>query len=253
MTLEQAYHKLIDDTIHYLQLQCGENFDWNVNITKPKTVIPKPKPITKPAPQLEPQNTPAIKKEKPLALPPVEAEKSEISFRFEPPEIPKTTSHEAMRSLMTQIAPELFLHETAPTDLSAKRIKEGWKERYATPEVPILLHGKNHLKFLTQIAKAIDTCFFPSRIVPFEHLEKEKKWDLFLESQRLKLIIAPDHVLFGSKGLLPYYTENPNEKTRFLGKIPLLLLPDLSLYMKDPSLKRSLWNVICQALSPQSS
>ena len=100
---------------------------------------------------------------------------------------------------------------------------------------------------MQNIAKAIDLCFGTCRLI---EIEDGKKWDLFLQSPQLKLIIAPDHLIFETKELLPFYRENPQEKSRHLGEIPLLLLPDLSLYFKDPYLKRSLWNVICQNLQP---
>jgi hypothetical protein len=41
-----------------------------------------------------------------------------------------------------------------------------------------------------------------------------------------------------------FYKETPAQGTRTLGNIPLFLLPDLSLYLKDPLLKRSLWKAL---------
>jgi hypothetical protein len=46
-----------------------------------------------------------------------------------------------------------------------------------------------------------------------------------------------------------FYKEIPSQGIRTLGKIPLFLLPDLSLYLKDPLLKRSLWKALCQKIS----
>ncbi len=48
--------------------------------------------------------------------------------------------------------------------------------------------------------------------------------------------------------MLENYQEIPQKKERTLGGKPLLLLPDPSLYLKDPLLKRSLWAVLCKTL-----
>ena len=77
----------------------------------------------------------------------------------------------------------------------------------------------------------------------------KKKWDLFLESDNLKLIITTDTFIFGNKVLLPFYREVPQQKKRMLGKTPLLLLPDFGLYYKNPHLKRSLWNMLCNTIN----
>lgn len=147
---------------------------------------------------------------------------------------------------MKELDPELFLHEKIPSDFKAKRIKEAWKEQRVAPAIPILFQGTQYRRFVQNIAKAIDLTFGSCRIM---EIEKGKKWDLFLKSPQLKLIIAPDTLIFGNKEILPFYQETPQQKSRKLGEVPLLLLPDLSLYYKDPYLKRALWNVLCNTIN----
>lgn len=234
-----AYQALIEDTMTYLKRGVPES------ITPPpkREKIPPPQPPSPPPKKVE---KPPVKPEPP-SPPPKEKKVAPSTFQLEPPSLPPQEPTETLRKLLVSIDPELFLHDTPPSDALAKRIKEAWKEKRDTPTIPILFQGRSHRPFVMNIAKAIDLTFATCRII---EVEPGKKWDLFLESPNLKFILAPDHLIFGTKELLPFYKEHPQEKKRYLGNIPLLLLPDLSLYYKDPYLKRSLWNVITQNLQP---
>lgn len=209
-------------------------------VIEPKS-IPQAKPKPEPLPVVRPQPTPApppqVKKEKTLAL--------------ETP-IKAHDSLDDMRRLMQRVSPEMIVHHKVPSDQKAKRIKNSWKEKESIPDIPILTYGTKHLSFLKNIAKAIEIHFAPSHIIDITSYEKEQRWDFFLGSQNLRLIIAPDTLLWGAKNLMTYYRENPEQKTRKLGDCPLLILPDLGLYFKDPFLKASLWNVLKQTLSRSS-
>ena len=103
--------------------------------------------------------------------------------------------------------------------------------------------------FVYEIAKAISITFTFSSVLNLSEVEKENRWETFLSAQNLKLIIIPDMLLWTTPRLLSFYKEVPGNTLRKLGSVPVLLLPDLSLYRKDPLLKRSLWNVICQMLA----
>lgn len=235
------YHSLINDSLAYIK-----------GLLPTKGNIPKvhlPTAPTKPKPKIESRPLPP----KPVIetpLPPVpDQEKEEPGKTFIELEIPKSSPpqpNEETRKILKEIAPDLYYHESIPSDYKAKRIKEAWKEKRSTPAIPILFQGMQFRSFVQRIAKAIDTVYGSCRLV---EITPQKKWDLFLESENLKLIIAPDTLIFGNKELLPFYQETPQQKKRTLGTIPLLLLPDLSLYYKDPYLKRSLWNVICNTIN----
>lgn len=232
------YLALVKDTLTYIKaLLPTKEAPCKVSLPlppKPTFAPPKPKPVAAPPPPAPPQ---VIEKPK---------EEPKGLFALELPPSPPVEPVEGMRKLLKEVAPDLYFHDKPPSDSPAKRIKEAWKEQRETPAVPILFQGNRHRKFVTAIAKAIDIVYGSCRVV---EITDEKKWDLFLESENLKLILVPDHLLFGNKALLPFYQETPQQKIRKLGNTPLLLLPDLSLYDKDPYLKRSLWNVICNALS----
>ena len=230
--IRDSYLQLIDQTLAYIQERLPRKETLPLPPT-PKLSPPRPKAPEAPPPKVE--KKPEPKKETTLELHP-------------PMRLTQTESHR-MKAVLNSIAPELFLHEAPLPDDKAKRIKNAWNEKSLVPEIPILFQGTHYRSFLENLAKAISLTFAPSRVIEMTSFEKEKKWDIFLESPKLKFILCPDHLIFSSKELLPFYKENPGQKTRFLGNIPLLLLPDLSLYFKDPYLKRSLWNVLCQTLS----
>lgn len=231
----EAYLSLVNDTLTYLLdlLPPREEVIPKVTLPpppklKPKLPPPKPPPVMAPPPP--PKAEPKVQKG---------------SFELERPKTPIPEPTDGVRKILKEIAPELYLHEKPLNDFKAKRIKEAWKEKRGTPAIPILFQGMHYRKFVERIAKAVDTVYGSCRIV---EITAGKKWDLFLEAEGLKLIIAPDLFIFGNKELLPFYQETPQQKVRKLGNIPLLLLPDLSLYYKDPYLKRSLWNVICNTI-----
>ena len=234
-----AYLSLIDDTLSYLKGLLPQ--EEARPLPRPKKEAPKPPP---PTPKKEILKTTAPP---PTFVKSEEKKHDDPSIKLETPSTPTKEPTETLRKILFGIDPELYLHDKPPSDARVKRIKEAWKEKRDTPTITILFQGRAYRPFVMNIAKAIDITFATCRIV---EVETGKKWDLFLDSPNLKFIIAPDHLIFSTKELLSFYKENPQEKVRYLGKIPLLLLPDLSLYYKDPYLKRSLWNVITQNLQP---
>lgn len=236
-----AYLKLIDDTLTFLGNPHTFKEIPSLSLPSCKKEPPSKKILEKP--NAPPSSKPPF---------PVRNRAEQLSpLTLEKPSLNLSISEEKWRKLFKTALRDIYLHERVPSDQKAQRLKEAWKEKHNTPEVPILIQGSFYKTFLQNLAKAIETEFFPCRLVEIDHLEKEKKWDLFLKSPQLKLIIAPDQLIFGNKELLPFYKEHPQQGVRFLGNTPLLLIPDLSLYFKDPYLKRSLWNVICQALKPK--
>ncbi len=131
-------------------------------------------------------------------------------------------------------------------DTIAKKVRFAYKDKKHIPEIPILHFGSVHAKFLHNLAHAIGTKFGSSRVLNCSAIEEKEKWDVLKEARDVKLFILPDFVLAKYPMLQEGFLENGTSRLLF-GK-PLLLLPDLSLYMKDPELKRSLWNILCTLL-----
>ena len=151
-------------------------------------------------------------------------------------------------SFFKKSASMLLAQGPIPSDYLAKKIKEGWKNNLVFAQVVILAWDESAQQFLEQVAKAIQSHFRPCIMIPIAQFEKEKAYQHFLENENLKLVISPDVDLWNSKQLMSLYHEIPQKKERYLGKKPLLLIPDIKLYFKDPSLKRSLWTQLCQVM-----
>ncbi|MES2273555.1 MAG: hypothetical protein V4487_05150, partial [Chlamydiota bacterium] len=133
----------------------------------------------------------------------------------------------------------------------ARKIASRWKTKNKTAPISLLSFQEppEQKALLEQIALALDVCFGPARLIHAETVEKENQWEAFLSVPDLKIAIVCDYSLWQMKGLMHFYKENPTAGTRQLGSTPVFLLPDLSLYLKDPLLKRSLWKALCQKIS----
>lgn len=156
-----------------------------------------------------------------------------------------------LKNLFQKLFPGVSSIDEIPSDLHAKRLAKRWKTKNQTAPISILHFNEplKQKKFLSEVVKALDLIFGPAKLVDAETIEKNNEWEVFLSSPDLKFIITCDHTLWQLPNLLRYYKEDSENKTRTLKGIPLLLLPALSLYLKDPLLKRSLWKSLCQRLS----
>lgn len=138
-----------------------------------------------------------------------------------------------------------------PSDKRAHMVKNQWKFSSSFPKVPLFVskEASSFRPLLESIAEAISLTFVPSRLIDITPYEEEKSWHTLFESTEIDLILIPDITLWETSELITFYKEFPqNQSKRLLGNVPLLLLPDLSLYLKAPLLKRSLWNLISQHL-----
>lgn len=143
--------------------------------------------------------------------------------------------------------PTTPLSEAVPADTIAKKIKDAWLNEQMIPPIIILsFHdGEKHLAFLKNIARAVSLRLAPARVISAPKIEQEKKWEAMLSSTGLRLVIASDYGLYMQPGLMKNYREVPQQAKHYLNNIPLLLLSDLSLYLKEPQLKPLLWRAIC--------
>lgn len=157
----------------------------------------------------------------------------------------------ALRQILNHVAPEMRILNEMPSDEIARKIAERWKTKNQSAPISILSYQEppEQKALLEQLTKALDVYFGPARIIQAETIEKEKQWGAFLETAGLKTILICDYALWQLNGLMHFYKETPAQGKRVLGSVPLFLLPDLSLYLKDPLLKRSLWKALCQKLS----
>lgn len=143
--------------------------------------------------------------------------------------------------------PDWKLSESIPSDSLAKKNKDAWLKNQEVPTVIILSFQENvqQLTFLKNIAHAITLRLAPTRIISASQIEKDNQWEAILKSAQLQLIISSDYGLYLQPQLMQHYKEIPGQSKHTLNNIPLLLLSDISLYLKEPQLKPLLWRAIC--------
>ncbi len=195
------------------------------------TVIPKvgEKPVPPVVQKPQPRNPEPPKKQVPV----VEAPAQDLS---------------PIKKTLQNIAPSMKLVDQVPDDTQAKRIASAWKEKISDAEVVLLGcdSSADTLEFLKGLAKAIDQHLAKAKILMAERLEKEKRWDLFLEKNALKLIIASDGMQKLPE-LMRFYKAFPASAQFFLDKTPLFVLSPASIY-KSVEHKALLWKTLCQIL-----
>lgn len=191
-------------------------------------IKPAPKPVKKEAP---PQPLiPAVEKSVP---------------------VPRVVdSFDDLRHLFTKLAPQIRIVDEIPSDGAAKQVSERWKTRNQAAPISLLFYQEppQHRLLLEHLAEALHVVFGNARLIQSASIEKEKQWDAFLSVPGLKTVIICDAALWQLPNLLQFYREVPSHSERFLQNTPVFLLPDLSLYLKDPLLKRSLWKALCQKI-----
>ncbi|MBF8262923.1 MAG: hypothetical protein HW387_588 [Parachlamydiales bacterium] len=208
----------------------------------PAPIAPKPIPLeikTEPAVLIAP---PPI----PTAPPPAKNPEAEPVRTL----APKDTSFEDVRKMMSRVFPEMTFPTIIPSDVKARQIAERWITKNQSAPLSILFfqEQKAQHQFLVNLTAALDTFYGEAKLIQAEGIEKDNQWEAFLSVPQLKLVIVGDYALWQMPHLLQYYRENPTRTEKFLQKTPVMLLPDLTLYLKDPSLKRSLWKALCQKI-----
>lgn len=202
-----------------------------------------------------------IKKESPIivekASVPIEEKEIKNFHSFEKTEHHKFSleslkiKHEidlsSLKKEIQTLFPHLELIQEPIDDSEARKIAFQWRYKKTLPEVIILSFNEqlDEIQFLQKVALAISEKITPAAHYAANTIEAQQKWQGMFKMKGLKLIIAPDYGIQAFNSLINFYSHQ--DKT--LGGIPLLLLPNLSLYLKQPELKRALWQAICAKLN----
>lgn len=218
----------------------------------PAPVHQKPAPIEPPAPKPLPEAIKAPIAPTPTPAPvPVVAEEparrgnSRFAFVLEAP-TPSTHSVDYIQKIIEEKAPEVVLLNMVPDDAKAKLAAEKWKLGPVLPEVVILSFQEipEQKVFLRNLADAIKKQIAPTVIYSAIKIEEKDAWEKLFESKSLKLMITTDYGMYTLPKLMKHYREPQEGSAHLLGGVPLLLLSDLALYIKEPSLKVALWRAI---------
>jgi len=156
---------------------------------------------------------------------------------------PSTQDFGPMKAIFASIAPAITILDTIPEP----------KKTIASPKDAEILflsfhEGPPFHTFLENISKAIDRKFASSVVVSALQIEKESGWEQLLHASKAKLIIAGDWSLYTFRELMKFYKDGGKGSNGLLHTIPLFVIPDLSLYLKQPKLKESLWKNLCDQI-----
>jgi hypothetical protein len=208
-----------------------------------KVAMPQPAKVAK-EPEITPKTAPLPeipKKQEPLIV-------EKKTLKRETLESAKSRDFSALSKLWQDNYPHSPILNNIPSDEQAKLICQRWQYPPSIPEVVLLYFNENlHEKaFLSNVAAAITQYFAPAGLIAAAKAESEKNWDKLLSTPSVRLVIAHHHSLYTLPELTKNYCEDPVRGNHTLGRVPLLLLSDLSLYMQQPKLKIALWQSLCQ-------
>ena len=236
---------LIQDTLELLQelskttpsvLATAEEVAYFTPRASPK----KKEPSQATLPPLEKKSVPKPPAQKPEPKPEPEVPiQKNISF-------PERNHLQEIQQAVQKIFPDLSLRETPPDDAIAKRMSKIWEESYLSAQVVLIAFGEvgPGMDFLKQVAGAIDRLLVPTQLIEGSSLEKERSWELLLNSPSLKTVICSPWASWKTTSLAKYYRQNGASGEQFLGERKLLLLEPSLMYLKHPDRKRELWKTL---------
>ncbi|MEI6243059.1 MAG: hypothetical protein WCP39_06620 [Chlamydiota bacterium] len=194
----------------------------------------------------------------PVNLPPIQmkpTEKAPIppkqnTYCAPKPTITNEDSLQDIQKAFSEIAPGVSISLQIPEDKEAKWISQKWKLQ--NMDIAILTNEdpqsttKSFL-FLQNLTKAL-SFQKESKLFFAKELEKNGEWNSFLALPWKKILIE-EKALHSLSNLLTHLKYYPSNRTSFLENIPLFLLEDLSIYLKNPEKKKELWLNLLQQLS----
>lgn len=257
--MSEDFKILIRDTLTYFkealqtkQVNFASQEEWaffqKFPENKPKVLAEKPVPLHQET--VVPSSPPKTSNAKPFLKPTVQ-QKPEVNppspQQVAPIPSPPAPSS-AIQKTLQHIAPHLKLVNEVPDDQEAKHKASAWKEKIPDVEVVLIACDTqtDTLELLKSLAKAIDQNLAKSKVISADRLEREKRWDLFLTQNSLRLLIASSG-LKSLADLMRHYRAHPATNQHFLDQTPLLILSEASLY-KSLEHKALLWKTLCQML-----
>lgn len=193
-------------------------------------VRPTPKPVEKKV-----EHAPQVPEKAPPAPP-------AASKTPNPPVKQAPLPMDEWRRAFARTFPTVATVDRPPDDARAIEIASRWKRHLLSASVLILYFGEKgeDLEYLKNLAKAIHNQVKPTKILDALSLEKEKKWELTFQLNKLELIIADEKSLFNMPELKRFYLAPTSVSSPLIANTPLILL--------NPEIKQdkaALWKKIC--------
>lgn len=248
MSFYKDYKLLISDTISFIKSlspppityrKKGEKIKIK-EIDQKKKIKPQTSPLPLKKPMVPKNIAPTPSKE-------IKEVKPTIFLQLEKPKTQEKNLEKVKKALLLE---GVKILEDIPDDKKAKKLSSYWKIKKDVANI-VVLHTKEspkNLIFLKNLTFAIDKYFKKAKLLSIIELEKNNTWDQFLSQDELKLILICDHSIWSFKTLMKHYREIPIKREYFLDKVPLFMLPDISIYLKEPLLKRVLWSSILKKI-----
>ena len=163
---------------------------------------------TPPAPRPAPQR-PSVKKTPP---PPTSSERPKSIERVSPKPADDVDFSDLIKILHTHFPGQKIL-DSQPDDTRAQEIAQKWKHPAIPPEVWILDSSRAPAEklFLENIARAIETYFYPAAVLSLSEVNKEIIPRLILGTKELLNNVQSPSIQMES---IPFYLESPHEKGR---------------------------------------
>lgn len=177
------------------------------------------------------------------------------AFKLEVPAALPQTDFAVLRTIVTEKLPHVRLLDRLPDDTEAKRLANAWTQEKKIPQVMILSFDEppKQQAFLANIAKALEAHGIDAQVATATKLERENEWQKLLQSKELKLVVAGSSGFHSLPQLQKHYREGAKQGRHYLGDRLLLLLSDISYYLKEPALKPSLWAALKALLTNNSA
>lgn len=213
--------------------------------------IPSSAPLLPPKAKLGPKPLPSltnIQSAPPEKKPPT---KDTSAFALEKMPLPSPVDFTDVQKIIREKLPNIQVVDEIPNDSEAKRISNSWQQASSIPSVLVITFNESakEITFLQNLTNAINDRLAPATLMSTQHVEVTFGWEKMLNSKELRLIIASTHGLNAHTELMKEYREVQKQAKFFLRKVPLCLLSDISLYLKEPKLKIPLWNSVMAELS----
>lgn len=155
-----------------------------------------------------------------------------------------------LRKIIQEKLPKVQLVDHLPDDGDAKKRARQWECPKQAAQVLLLSchETPKQAAILVNIEKALAIYGIHVQMIDGLKLEQSSRWEDIFCASELKLIIISDASFHRLSGLKKYYKEDAKNGRHYLKDRSLVLLSDVSSYLKEPWLKSALWSTLSQLL-----
>jgi hypothetical protein len=149
-----------------------------------------------------------------------------------------------IKKLLLKIAPSIKLYDTLPDDRVARKIARAYENKTQFASCIILYENRQGqgLMLLKNLEKAIESRSFSTMMYCLDEIAATGLLEEILNDPQVKLILTCYDWIVHYPKLLNMFHEKTGSLIKKLGTKDVIILSPIEFYLKDPALKRSLWN-----------